>query len=105
MGFCCAYFAFMGENLSSVITFWSNCQINIPPKLIIILLLIPIVPMVWVRKLKHYALTNIIADICIVGPLFYIMYLCANQLSEVGVGPNVENFKPATFWPFLGMYG
>jgi hypothetical protein len=29
--------------------------------------------MVWVRKLKHYAITNIIADILIVAPLVYIM--------------------------------
>ena len=49
--------------------------------------------MVWVRKLKHYAVTNIIADILIVAPLMYIMSYEGNLLRERGLGPNVEAFR------------
>lgn len=36
--------------------------------------------MVLVRKLKHYAITNIIADILIVAPLVYIMSYEVNMM-------------------------
>lgn len=59
-------------------------------------------PMVWVRKLKHYAVTNIIADILIVAPLMYIMSYEADMMRERGLGPKVEAFRWATCLPFFG---
>eukprot|EP00121_Abeoforma_whisleri_P009165 Awhi_evm1s8422 len=66
MGFCCAYFNFIGNNVRSLITLMSNCKYEDDYYNYVVLVIGVIsVPLVWIRKLKHFAITNIIADLLI----------------------------------------
>eukprot|EP00123_Amoebidium_parasiticum_P000899 comp11822_c0_seq1/m.6445 comp11822_c0_seq1/g.6445 ORF comp11822_c0_seq1/g.6445 comp11822_c0_seq1/m.6445 type:complete len:603 (-) comp11822_c0_seq1:17-1825(-) len=106
MGFCCAYFAFVGENVHSVIFALADCLAV--DKIFIMICLIPVlVPMVWVRRLTYYAITNIIADILIVVPLIYMAITESKHIQTHGIGPNVVAFNWSTFLPFFGttVYG
>ncbi|KNC86427.1 hypothetical protein SARC_01433 [Sphaeroforma arctica JP610] len=101
MGFCCAYLAFVGENLHSVLYSVFDCW-DVPQPLIMLLLTPIIIPMVWVRKLKYYAVTNIIADVLIVAPLVYLLWYEADLVMERGLGPDIVACKWETALPFFG---
>eukprot|EP01134_Creolimax_fragrantissima_P007668 CFRG7668T1 len=101
MGFCCAYLAFVGENVHSVLYSMFDCW-DVPKEIIMVLLLPILVPMVWVRKLKYYAVTNIIADVLIVVPLVYVLWYESDLVKKRGFGPDIEAFKWGTALPFFG---
>eukprot|EP00124_Ichthyophonus_hoferi_P003094 Ihof_evm2s248 gene=Ihof_evmTU2s248 len=106
MGFCCAYFAFVGHNANSVFFELFDC-LSISKTFIMVCLVPILVPMVWVRRLTYYAITNIIADILIVVPLIYMAVTQSLHIKEHGIGPNVVAFNWTTFLPFFGttVYG
>ena len=73
LGFCCSYLIFIGSNLQDVIMHLSNCRYQPGPWLLILLQIPVYTPMSWIRKIKYFSITNLIADVLIIFGLMYIM--------------------------------
>lgn len=59
-------------------------------------------PLVLVRKLKHFSITSLVADVFILFGLAYIIFYDITSLVGTGLGPGIVQFNPDAFPLFLG---
>lgn len=85
MGFCCAYFIFVGQNLRDLLMIVSNCQWILPDWFFILFQLAVYIPLAWVRKIKNFGITSLIADVFILAGLAYIFAYDLTVIGERGV--------------------
>ncbi|KAI8854095.1 transmembrane amino acid transporter protein-domain-containing protein [Chytridium lagenaria] len=78
---------------------WS---IAVSQKLILILQLAIYVPLSWVRRIKHFSIPSLIADVFILMGLAYIFYHDLVVLGTEGVGPNITWVNLQSFSLFIG---
>ncbi|KAI8803871.1 transmembrane amino acid transporter protein-domain-containing protein [Cladochytrium replicatum] len=102
MGFSCAYYIFVAQNLRDLTMIVTNCHLILPDYFFIILQFLVYGPLSWVRKIKHFSWTSLVADVFILLGLGYIFYYDFSILATRGPSPDVElvNFK--SFSLFVG---
>jgi proton-coupled amino acid transporter len=71
-GFCCAYYIFVGQNLRDLLMITSDCKLILPDWFFICIQLLFYIPLAWVRRIKNFGITSLIADVFILGGLGYI---------------------------------
>ena len=82
-GFCCVYLLFVAHTVRDVVRHLADCKPSYLPELwqIVAMELVLITPLTWVRRLKHFRATNLIADVLILGGLLYVMSYAVDLLS------------------------
>eukprot|EP00842_Homolaphlyctis_polyrhiza_P006311 jgi/Hompol1/6681/HPOL_005045-RA len=97
MGFCCAYFIFVGQNLRDLLMLVSGCKWILPDWCFILLQLVLYIPLAWVRRIKNFGITSLVADVFILLGLAYIFVYNLIVIGETGVKPvswiNLESFS------------
>eukprot|EP01135_Chromosphaera_perkinsii_P004986 Nk52_evm30s307 gene=Nk52_evmTU30s307 len=103
LGFCCAYNVFIAKNLSEFsLRFVGEGGSAVPEWLIMVLCVPFLTPLTWVRQLKYFAITNLIADAIIIFTIVAIFVVDFVTLSEHGPAPEVAAFNPSNFLMFFG---
>ncbi|KAK5668891.1 hypothetical protein QVD99_004668 [Batrachochytrium dendrobatidis] len=97
MGFCCAYFIFVGQNLRDLLMVSSGCRIIWPDWVFILIQLAVYIPLSWVRRIKNFGITSLIADVFILLGLGYIFMYDLSVIGQTGIKPtawiNIESFS------------
>ncbi|KAJ3258800.1 neutral amino acid transporter [Chytriomyces hyalinus] len=101
-GFACAYYIFISQNLRDLVMLASDCTIILPAWVYILLQVIIYVPLAWVRKIKFFSWTSLIADVFILLGLLYIFYQDIFILSTAGPSPDIIWFNLESFPIFIG---
>lgn len=86
-GFSCAYYIFIAENMKYVTISLSNCRItndDIPDWFFIFIQFLIYVPLSWVRRIKYFSFTSLIADVFILIGLTYVLYYDVINLLDAG---------------------
>lgn len=65
MGFCCAYYIFVAHNLRDLTMLVSDCKWILPEWTFIVFQVAIYFPLSWIRKIKHFSITSLIADVFI----------------------------------------
>ncbi|KAG1222239.1 hypothetical protein G6F35_005435 [Rhizopus arrhizus] len=102
IGFVCSYFIFVSGNLVNAVDVLSNCTSNIAEKYYIWFPLIILIPCALVRHIARLSFTIILADILILFGLICVIYFTADQLKNVGIGPNIAAVNPQNFALMIG---
>ncbi|KAJ3082542.1 neutral amino acid transporter, partial [Quaeritorhiza haematococci] len=104
MGFCCTYYIFVATNLRDFVMVVSDCAWKFPDWFFILVQLLLYIPLSWVRRIKHFSITSLIADVVILLGLSYIMYYYVYVLSERGgeVAKDIVWFNWQSFPLFIG---
>jgi proton-coupled amino acid transporter len=97
LGFCCAYYIFIAQNLTDLLMIATNCQVILPFWAFLVLQLFIYIPLAWVRKLKHFGFTALVGDLFIILGLAYIFFYGIVQISHSGIQIvpliNLESFS------------
>ncbi|KAK9709857.1 hypothetical protein K7432_008754 [Basidiobolus ranarum] len=101
IGFVCAYFIFVAQNIRDLLLAISDCAIDIPQHYFLVLQLFIYIPFAWMRKIKSLSSAALIANMLILFGLGYIYYIDASRLMTLGLA-NVKMFNPNDFALFIG---
>ncbi|KAJ3240723.1 neutral amino acid transporter [Chytriomyces hyalinus] len=101
-GFACAYYIFVSQNLRDLVMLASDCTIILPDWVFILLQIMIYVPLAWVRKIKYFSFTSLIADVFIMVGLVYIFYQDLFVLSTTGPSRDIIWFNLESFPIFIG---
>ncbi|KAJ3148076.1 neutral amino acid transporter [Geranomyces variabilis] len=101
-GFCCAYYIFIAQNLRDFLMVVSDCRLVWPDWVFIALQLAAYIPLSWVRKIKHFSITSLVADVFIMVGLAYILYLDVLTIATRGVATDFVWFNNQSFPLFVG---
>ncbi|ORY01394.1 hypothetical protein K493DRAFT_255673 [Basidiobolus meristosporus CBS 931.73] len=101
VGFVCAYFIFVAQNIRDLLLAISDCAIDIPQHYFIALQLFIYIPFAWMRKIKSLSSAALIANMLILFGIGYIYYIDTNRLATLGLA-NVQMFNPKDFPLFIG---
>ncbi|KAK9712934.1 hypothetical protein K7432_006824 [Basidiobolus ranarum] len=101
LGFCCAYFIFVAQNLYDLTHTLSGCKVDIPVKYFIFMQLAVYVPFAMVRKIKAFSYGSLIANIFILFGIIYIFYIDIDHFVTAGAG-DFELFNSKDFPLFIG---
>ncbi|KAJ3099196.1 neutral amino acid transporter [Phlyctochytrium planicorne] len=101
-GFGCAYLIFVGQNLRDLVMVISECRWVLPLWVFLVGQLALYVPLAWVRRIKHFSVPSLIADVFILMGLAYIFYYDLTVLSTTGVAPGMVWFNMESFSLFVG---
>ncbi|KAI9324101.1 transmembrane amino acid transporter protein-domain-containing protein [Zopfochytrium polystomum] len=88
-GFCCAYYIFVAQNLRDLLMIVSNCRWIVPDWYFILLQLALYIPLSWVRRIKHFHITSLVADLFILLGLAYIFFYDLSILATRGVSHDI----------------
>lgn len=103
MGFSATYYIFIAKNLKDITLNLSNCAWDWPDWIFIMVQLLLYIPLSWVRKIKHFSITSLIADVFILLGLGYILYFNINRLITHGIGPGLDVYFNFEKFPlFIG---
>lgn len=113
MGFCCSYCLFISENVHGLLIHFGGCEYANVKQWMLIMMQLPLyIPLTWVRRIRYFAYTNLLADFCILFGIGAILAYCiyANTLGAGGAtgGTAPGGAQPMTWlnpghWPlFLG---
>ncbi|KAI9094428.1 transmembrane amino acid transporter protein-domain-containing protein [Phlyctochytrium arcticum] len=101
-GFCCAYYIFVAQNLRDFTMIVSDCGAIWPDWVFILIQIVAYIPLSWVRKIKHFSITSLIADVFILAGLAYILYFDVFTISTHGVAKDIVYFNSQSFPLFVG---
>jgi len=104
VGFCCAYVVFIAKNAEKLLNeFFGTPASNELMLLYCVLAQLPLyVPLSWVRKIRQFATTNLIADAFILLGLLSILTFCVVHVSDSGLPHSIELFNRHEFSVFMG---
>lgn len=102
IGFCCTYLIFIEKNIRDVIMHVTACKIMPGPWLMIALQIPIYTPLTWVRKIKYFAMTNLLADVLVLFGLLYILSYSAEHMAEAKEPAEWHNFNAQNYGLFLG---
>eukprot|EP00127_Corallochytrium_limacisporum_P002781 Clim_evm25s139 gene=Clim_evmTU25s139 len=83
-GFCTAYFVFISKNVREAVARFTSCGVVLEEWWIMTALVFAFVPLTWVRHMKYFGLTNLIADVIVIGTVIYTMTLNVEILADQG---------------------
>jgi len=89
MGFSCAYYIFVATNLRYLTLLASGCKWDFPFWFFIAVQVLIYVPLSWVRKIKSFSITSLIADVFILVGLIYILSFDIFKISAQGVAKDL----------------
>jgi proton-coupled amino acid transporter len=89
MGFSCAYYIFVATNLRYLTLLASGCKWDLPFWFFIAVQVLIYVPLSWVRKIKSFSITSLIADVFILIGLIYILSFDVFKISLKGVAKDL----------------
>ncbi|KAJ3287514.1 neutral amino acid transporter [Borealophlyctis nickersoniae] len=92
----------LSQNLRDFVMVSSNCKVVLPDWAFIIFQLLLYIPLAWIRKIKHFSLTSLIADVFILLGLSYVFYYDITILSTRGPAPGLVWFNMESFPLFVG---
>jgi proton-coupled amino acid transporter len=96
IGFCCAYFIFVGQNMRDLLMLSSGCKWIYPDWVFIIAQVLVYVPLALVRKIKKFGVSSLVADVFILVGLGYIFVFGVSVIAENGAQPvtfiNLQSF-------------
>ncbi|KAJ3281828.1 neutral amino acid transporter [Rhizoclosmatium sp. JEL0117] len=101
-GFACAYYIFVAQNLRDLLMLTSNCTLILPDWIFILLQITIYVPLSWVRKIKTFSITSLIADVFILLGLSYIFVYDVSVLATTGPAHDIIWFNLESFPIFIG---
>ncbi|KAK9764572.1 hypothetical protein K7432_007809 [Basidiobolus ranarum] len=101
LGFCCAYFIFVAQNLYELTHTISGCKVDIPVKYFIFMQLAFYVPFAMVRKIKAFSYGSLVANVFILFGIVYIFYVDIDHFVTVGTG-DFKLFNSQDFPLFIG---
>ncbi|KAJ3169352.1 neutral amino acid transporter [Geranomyces variabilis] len=101
-GFCCAYYIFIAQNLRDFLMVVSDCRLVWPDWVFIAIQLAAYIPLSWVRKIKHFSITSLVADVFIMVGLAYILYLDVLTIATRGIATDFVWFNNQSFPLFVG---
>ncbi|KAJ3020790.1 UNVERIFIED_CONTAM: neutral amino acid transporter [Siphonaria sp. JEL0065] len=101
-GFACAYYIFIAQNLRDLVMLISDCRIILPDYIFILFQIVIYVPLSWVRKIKFFSITSLIADVFILMGLIYIFSYDLSVLYTVGPSHDIIWFNMESFPIFIG---
>ncbi|KAJ1559687.1 neutral amino acid transporter, partial [Cladochytrium tenue] len=101
-GFCCAYYIFVAQNMRDLLMITSDCKWVLPDWIFLLVQLAIYVPLSWVRRIKHFHLTSLVADAFIFAGLGYIFYFDLAQLAARGPARDVAWVNLESFPLFIG---
>lgn len=102
MGFCCAYFIFVGTNLRYLTMVVSGCKWILPDWFFIAVQIAVYIPLSWVRRIKHFSITSLIADVFILLGLGYIFGFDVYKIATVGLAKDTVWMNYESFPLFIG---
>lgn len=80
----------------------SDCKWIWPDWVFILIQLVVYIPLCWVRKIKHFSFTSLIADVFILLGLAYIFYMDLRLLAARGPAHDIVWFNMTSFPLFVG---
>jgi proton-coupled amino acid transporter len=89
MGFSCAYYIFVATNLRYLTLLASGCKWDFPFWFFIAVQVLIYVPLSWVRKIKSFSITSLIADVFILFGLIYILSFDIFKISAHGIAKDL----------------
>ncbi|KAJ3190391.1 neutral amino acid transporter [Gaertneriomyces sp. JEL0708] len=101
-GFCCAYYIFVAQNLRDFVMVASDCKWILPDWVFLLIQLVVYAPLSWVRRIKHFSITSLIADVFILLGLAYILYYDIFTVSTRGPATDMVWFNSQSFPLFVG---
>jgi proton-coupled amino acid transporter len=102
MGFSCAYYIFVAQNLRDWTMTVSNCEWILPDWVFIVIQLLVYIPLAWVRKIKHFSVSSLVADVFILLGLGYVLFYHMKVLGEQGISPDILMVNWQSFPLFVG---
>jgi hypothetical protein len=100
-GVCLTYMIFVPQNLSTSTNILFNLQI--PPSYFMIVMLVCQIPLSWIRDIRKFTITNLLANLLILYGLITCIFFALNNAvkSEAGRGPLEEiGYKLTHMEPF-----
>ncbi|KAI8824239.1 transmembrane amino acid transporter protein-domain-containing protein [Fimicolochytrium jonesii] len=101
-GFCCAYYIFIAQNLRDFVMTVSDCKWILPDWVFIVIQLVVYIPLSWVRKIKHFSITSLVADVFILLGLAYVLYFDIFIVATEGPARDFVWFNNQSFPLFVG---
>lgn len=92
----------MAQNLRDFTMIVSDCKLIWPDWAFILIQLLVYIPLSWVRRIKHFSITSLIADVFILSGLAYILYYDIFVVSTRGPAPDFVWFNSQSFPLFVG---
>jgi proton-coupled amino acid transporter len=102
MGFCCAYFIFVGQNFKDLVMILSDCRWILPDWVFIFIQILIYIPLSWVRRIKNFGFTALIADAFILLGLGYIFFYDLVYISKNGAQQVIPWVNYQSFSLFIG---
>ena len=81
---------------------FSNCKWILPEWVFIFAQLIIYIPLSWVRKIQHFHITSLVADVFILLGLGYVFFYDMSILSTRGASHDIVWFNFESFSLFVG---
>ncbi|KAJ3213101.1 neutral amino acid transporter [Dinochytrium kinnereticum] len=101
-GFSCAYYIFVSQNLRDLLMILSNCTMIYPEWVFLLIQLVIYIPLSWVRRIKHFSIPSLIADVFILMGLAYIFYYDLTVLATTGIAKDLVWVNLQSFSLFVG---
>ncbi|KAF9109885.1 neutral amino acid transporter [Mortierella sp. AM989] len=103
IGFVCAYFIFVSQNIFAVVQTFTKCQFHgITEKYYILIPLVVLVPLVLIRRMAILSLPSMFANVFIIFGIIYLWYYSINNIVYNGLGPEIALFNRKDFALFIG---
>ncbi|KDO32587.1 hypothetical protein SPRG_03061 [Saprolegnia parasitica CBS 223.65] len=98
-GFCCSYIIFVAQNLRDVSVYFET---PISLTSLILLQTLVYIPLSWIRYMRYFTLSNLVADVFVLYAIVYIMYTNGRMLAANGIAEPLEGFNTSDYSIFLG---
>jgi len=101
LGFCCVYYVFIGQNMALIYDFGFKDIYKAQVAWMMIAGIV-FIPLVWVRKLAYFSITNGIALLVVMLSLLLMLGGDTYQIATVGIGPDINWTIGTQFLSFFG---
>uniref|UniRef100_A0A7S2WLB3 Amino acid transporter transmembrane domain-containing protein n=1 Tax=Rhizochromulina marina TaxID=1034831 RepID=A0A7S2WLB3_9STRA len=97
-GICLTYFIFVATNLQDLL---QDAGVHLSLRTLCLLQLLVYIPLTWIHNLRHFAITNMLANMLI---LFSLLVLSSYAVIHVSTGDaeKIQLFNPSSFYLFVG---
>lgn len=102
-GFCCTYVIFVAQNMQQVLAYVSGDAQSVASVSTLILLQVALyIPLSWIRYISYFSISNLIADVCILYGLAFILGNSFSLLATNGPQRDVVAFNATDYPVFIG---
>ncbi|OQR88091.1 vacuolar amino acid transporter [Achlya hypogyna] len=98
-GFCCSYIIFVAQNLQDVLAYYGTAASLTS---LVLLQMLVYIPLSWIRYMRYFTLSNLVADVFVLYAIVYILYVNGSALAAHGVAEPLAAFNPQDYAVFMG---